>query len=334
MFTTVCPGCEASLNAPDTLKGKKVKCKKCGEPFVAKPAGADDDDAPPRKTVKMKSVSPPPKSRKDHDEDAVTDESPSLKGRKSKKLDDVEDTEVMESMRDEDDDEDEPKPKKKGGGKKKSKKKEGSPMLLILIAVGAIVLLGGGGAAAFFIFFNDEDKPTTPAAKGGTTTPETPKQGGASAVASGWVEHVDADGKYRIKFPKTPEVMSLPVPKADGGVQQLKVTAAELRPEYFVSMHFPIPPELAGLPDDQLLKFFVDQFLTQGKGAVEKSRKPITYQGFPGTDAEVEEGAKKSSGTLRVIRAGSRVIMLAAGAEGSVPDAARAKAFFESLRIE
>ena len=48
MFTTVSPGCEASLNAPDTLTGKKVKCKKCGESFVAKPAIEVDDDEPPR----------------------------------------------------------------------------------------------------------------------------------------------------------------------------------------------------------------------------------------------------------------------------------------------
>jgi hypothetical protein len=74
--------------------------------------------------------------------------------------------------------------------------------------------------------------------------------------------------------------------------------------------------------------------MTQGKAAVLKSRKSITYQGFPAAEAEIEEGAKKSSGTLRVIRASNRVIMLAAGAENGVPDVARGKAFFESLKIE
>jgi hypothetical protein len=55
-FTTVCPNCDARLSAPDTVRGKKVKCKKCGEPFVARPAPAtedDEDDLPrPRKKGK------------------------------------------------------------------------------------------------------------------------------------------------------------------------------------------------------------------------------------------------------------------------------------------
>ena len=75
-FATICPNCDARLTAPDTVLGKKVKCKKCDEPFVARlaaepedeeddrpakaaagkrrPARDDDDEAPARKPSKAR----------------------------------------------------------------------------------------------------------------------------------------------------------------------------------------------------------------------------------------------------------------------------------------
>ncbi len=39
-----CPSCEKSLKVPDTVFGKKIKCKHCGHPFVV-----EDPDAEPAK---------------------------------------------------------------------------------------------------------------------------------------------------------------------------------------------------------------------------------------------------------------------------------------------
>jgi hypothetical protein len=81
-FTTICPGCDARLNAPDSLRGKQVKCKKCGDAFVARPAaGTDEDDDSPAKTVKMSAKDAPAKRRRD-DEDP-TEEAPPTRGEKA-----------------------------------------------------------------------------------------------------------------------------------------------------------------------------------------------------------------------------------------------------------
>lgn len=334
MFTTVCPGCEASLNAPDTVKGKKVKCKKCGEPFVAKPAKASDDDPAERKTVKMKSPPPPVKSRRDEaDEDDMTDEAPSLKGKKSKKRDQDEDTEVMESMRDEDDEEeDEPKPKKKkGGGKKKSKKKESSPMLLILIAVSAIVLIGGG-IGAYFMFFNDESKPTTPSTKGGTSTENT-KQGGATAVAAGWVDVHDPEGRFRIKFPSQPQVLNRKEQSPLGEIN-VKMHVMGSQTELFVCGHVPMPADRPGITDEQLLDAFLEVSKAKEKGEQISEPKTIQFQGFTGREFTAPMPGKKGMVVARAILAKDRVIVLGSGAENATADSPRVKAFFESLKIE
>jgi hypothetical protein len=60
-----CPGCQDSLNVPDTMGGRKVKCPKCGTIFIA-PGG--DDSTPlrsnpsPASEQPRSTPAPPPRS--------------------------------------------------------------------------------------------------------------------------------------------------------------------------------------------------------------------------------------------------------------------------------
>jgi hypothetical protein len=326
MFTTVCPGCEATLNAPDTLKGKKVKCKKCGEPFVADPAVESDDGRRPlSKTVKMPAPAKPPK--KLDDEDEPTEESPPLRRAKAGKRPASEDTEVMNSA---DDDAGEPKRKKKG--KAKSKKKERSPMLLVLIIVGAVVVLGGGSVGAYIAFFSDGDKPTTPSGTtGGTTTGSTPPKV-AAADTSSWVEVHDADGAYRIKFPTQP-VSRTEREQTPWGMAEIKTHLCLNPPETFVSAHLAIEDRM-GMTDEQILDALLKIIANEAKGAIVKGTRSVTHQTFNGKEITIDVPGKKGTAVMRAYLGGNRVVFVVAGGDNVNADTPRAKAFFDSLKIE
>ncbi len=132
-LSTVCDHCDAKLKLknPD-LEGKKIKCPKCGEAFVAVAAGSKPAAT---KIVKKKKAS-------EDDELDFTDD----------------DAEDYDAPPDDDDleDYDSPRGRRSGasrGGKKKSKKKSkrsGNSALVVkilVIALGVAVLLGGGGFA-------------------------------------------------------------------------------------------------------------------------------------------------------------------------------------------
>lgn len=331
MFTTVCPGCEASLNAPDSLKGKKVKCKKCGEPFVADPARTGQDRPLP-KTVKSPGVAPPPKPRKSEDEEP-TEETNKLSAKKRRSGDDEDDTEIMEAHVVDDDEEDLPQPrsKKKAGGKRRKEKKS-SAMLIVLIAVGALLVLGGGAVGAYYAFIKEETKPETPQAKGGTTTANT---GGGAASAAGWVDFHEPEGRYRVKFPQTPGTpIAQRQPVGNGENMDIKLIPLNLGSEAFVSGHAVVPAALAGVPADQFLDLATNDQSAQAKGATIRSRKQITYQGFPGREVVIDFPGKKTPTVMRVIMANDRMIMLVAASENAAADQPRVKTFFESLKIE
>ena len=310
MFTTFCPGCESSLNASDTLKGKKVKCKKCGAPFVARPAVTVDDENEP------------------------TEEGPSFKRKKPPRRPIDEDTEIMEAQLVDDDEEPRPRRRKKGKGKRK-KQSESRVVLYVLIGVGALLVLGGGAVGAYYGFIKEDKKAEIPTAKnntpgGGSAGPKS------STKTAGWVEHVDTEGKYRILFPTTPVAKSQRVQQPDGTFQQLTMYGVETPAEFFAATHvaIPSPAQRAGLTDEQVLQMVLDQVMAKanGKGAVEKSRTAITYQGFAGMDLVIED--KDRGGTVRGILAGNRLIILVTGSKNGVPNSARSKAFFDSLKIE
>jgi hypothetical protein len=50
-ITIICPECEKSIKAPETVVGKKIRCKGCGETFTAK---APKATGKPAKPIKLK----------------------------------------------------------------------------------------------------------------------------------------------------------------------------------------------------------------------------------------------------------------------------------------
>jgi hypothetical protein len=331
-FTTVCPGCDARLNAPDALRGKKVKCKKCGDAFVARPAdGTAENDDHSAKTVKMSAKEPPPKRRRDDDD--PTEEAPPARGKKSARRPADDDTEVIESARRPRDaaEDDEPRPRAK---KKKGKKKSGPPVLLfVLIGVGALLLLGGGGVGAYFAFFAEEENKPDAQAKAGTAAPTPPKT--PAVDTSAWIEHHDADGRYRIKFPTAPQSVTQTVP-TPAGRTQIKLHVAQMAgsKEMFATLHQAVPAERGGASDEQLLDQMLDMATAQAKGATLQSNKTIRHQDFLGREAVFTAPGKEGTLVLRVILAGDRVIVIMSGGESATATSPRIRAFFESLRIE
>jgi len=331
LIDTVCTNCDAILKAPEAVLGRRVKCTKCGKPFVARRPGDDDANEELPSTVKMKAPNPPLKKRKiDEDEDDATEEAAPVRAKKSAR---DEDTAVMEKARpsrDDDEDEDEvPKPKGKKKGKKGKKKAASSPvMMYVLIGIGALVLIGGG-IGAYVLFFRDDSKPTTNSSGAGTA-PGGPS-GQASATA-GWVEINEAEGKYKLKFPTQPVSENVKQDSPAGEVA-LKVYRLGGKSELFFSTHESIP-DRGGLTDEQLLAQAVQAIQSQIKGATVSIMKPLSYQTFTGREFEMNMPGKSGSMIVRTILAPNRVIILLAAGESVTAGSPRVKAFFESLKIE
>lgn len=363
-FSITCPSCDSRLTVPDALAGKRVKCKKCDEPFVARRPGGDDeeDEAPPARSKASKPAArprreeddedePPRKaSRRPADDEDDEDEAPRKKPAKAARRpaddEDEDEDERPSRKRDEEDEDDaeEPRPKGKKGKKgkgKKGKKKAGSPVLLfVLIGVGALLLLSGGGVGVYYAFFKEDKKGDTPVAKGGPGPGSIPAPGpgpkaGPPAVdTSAWVEVNEPAGRYRAKFPAAPQAMNQQAGPVQMKIHMLTVEATK---EMFGSLHAPLPDpaQRKGVTDDQLLDQMSEMAKGQARGGTVSSTKPITYQGFAGREM-VMNAPKGEKGLVvfRLLIAGNRTIMLMAGGETATADSPRIKAFFETLKIE
>lgn len=146
-----CPGCSAKLAISDASKlGKKIKCSKCGEVFVAK-AGGGAKGAKPTKPAPAKK---PPKS----DEEDFN-------------FDDMDLEDNSEDFEDESADEETPVRKSKSSGKKpvakgkskgkgKGKGKSGNKLPLIIGGVAAVVVLAGVGV---WLLMGSKDEAAPPA---------------------------------------------------------------------------------------------------------------------------------------------------------------------------
>ena len=141
----ICPGCSAKLAVSDASKlGKKIRCSKCSEVFVAKAASASSS-----KSAKPSKSAPPAKAKKKTDDDDFN-------------FDDME-MEDKSELEDEESEDEAPvaKPKakatnkapvKKGKGRGKGKSGGnnlpliigGSVAVLLLVGVGLYFLLSGG----------------------------------------------------------------------------------------------------------------------------------------------------------------------------------------------
>ncbi len=163
-ISITCPGCQSVYPVPETLAGKTIRCKKCGEmmPVAAAPPAA----APVAAPVAARPVKPAPRVVVEDDGDDVA--IPARPARRPR-------VEV--------DEDDAPRPR---GDKPAAKKK--SPLPLILGGVAAVVVLAGGAVAVVFGTGLLGGKPVEPVAHGGEKlekrTPGTggPVGGGAAVM--------------------------------------------------------------------------------------------------------------------------------------------------------
>ena len=327
-FTTVCPNCDSRLTAPDTVLGKKVKCKKCDEPFVAKRAAGPGDDENDRPARPSQAAAPKARSRPAREDDDEDEAPPRKPARSRRPADDEADEDRPRRRRRDDAEDDEPRPK----AKKKGKKKQGSPVLLfVLVGIGALLLIGGGVGA--YVFFSEPKAPTT-AAAGGLGDGSAGAGGQNRDLLAGWTETHEAVGRYRLKFPSAPERNTEKAPPEVGG--ELVFYQARSPNGLFLSFHRPLgAADRQGVSDDAIASQTLDLLIKlQVPGAQIGDSKAITYQSFKGREAAVTPPGTRFVFTCRVIVAGERVIALG-GQELSAPaNPPRVTAFFESLKIE
>jgi hypothetical protein len=321
-FKTVCPHCDSELTAPDTVLGKRVKCKKCGDPFTAKRApdpddDDDDDDRPAQPAAKAR-----PRPARDEDDD----DSPPRKSTKARRPADDDD--------DDEEDDDEPRPKAKKKGKKKQK--QGLPMALVL-GILAGVLLIGGGIVAYFGFIK-EDKPTDPVVAKGEGAPATrgKERGGPGApgTPSAWVEHVDGPNKYRIKFPKQPTTKDQTV-NAGGMQQTIKAITAQVGTEVFVCNAIELPAAEANIDPKVLLDAAEQQAPAQiPGGATVTSKKDVTQGGATGRELTLSLQGGAATGIVRLFVTNGRIYTIAAVGPGLNASSPNVITFFESLKFD
>jgi hypothetical protein len=321
-FTTACPNCDARLQAPDTVEGKRVKCKKCGEAFVARPLDDEGDDRPARGSARPEARSRRPV--RDDDEERPRRSS----ARAARPANDEEDDDRPRRRREEDEDADEPRAKKK----RKKKKAAGPPVLLfVLIGVAALVLIGG--AVGAFLYFSDDKTKDNPVAKTGPGAGGPGGPGPGAALTAGWVDHHDPNGRYRVRFPTAPRSQSV-TNQTPAGPVSVTMFMSGGQSEVFVSGQQPVPADRMGLSDEQLLEQGMGMARAQGKGAAIGDVRPINYQGFAGRELVINPPGKKGALIMRLILAKDRLVFLMAGGDGATADTPRVKAFFESLKIE
>jgi predicted Zn finger-like uncharacterized protein len=289
-FTTACPNCAARLQVPDNLNGKRVRCKRCSEAFVAEPPAEDDEDPTPA----------PAKARSRPRDD---DERPSKRSRPA-------------ADEDETDEEEDDRPARK---KKKAKKKQGVPPLVIGLVLGGVILVGGG-IGAFFLLKDDKKDDTELAADKG-------KSGGDVGGAP-WFEHVDAEGKYRIKFPAQPQIVDQNVP---GGNRPVKVAVLPRGPTNFLANAAALPPGAPADPE-QVLDMLANQVGNQIPGGTVTNKTAITHQGKPGRELTVT--AQGGTGKFRIFYANDRIYTVGVFGQPGTTDQPVVKTFFDSLRID
>ncbi len=288
-FPISCPNCAAKLQVPDELSGKRLKCKKCGEAFVARPA--DDAPAPTAK----------PRSRPSSNED----DEPRRPARATRPRaeDESDDEPRARPARDEDDEMDEPRPEKK-----RKKKKAKTPVGLIVgVAIAAVLLIGGGIFAA--IYFGGDTKPTTAGtdvARNADGSPKMPSFGGGGPIGkkggnagpNTWVEHVDAEGKYRIKFPGQPSVKDQTA--TINGMQHTAKTIQFMSgQQVYVTTASPVPPD-ANVSSELILQKAEEMAATQLPGATVTHKENVSHAGVDGRELTVSIQGGQLTGVIRI----------------------------------
>lgn len=338
-FALTCPNCDARLSAPDEVAGKRIKCKSCGEAFVARRPRSEG----------MAEEAPPAKGRP---KPVPDDDTPQPKAdRPARSRDDADEPErPRRHPRDQDDDRQADEPRgRKGKAAGREEEKSGLPVLLIALVCGGGLLVMGGGVVAAVYFLAPKEPPTQPAAfappppggPGGGAAPKagTPKAGPPKAGppkgddTGGWVEAREATGRYRIKFPQAPQTLTKPVPGYDGNTVQMRFYTLDVGPEMFLST-YNVLPEKSVIPNETLLKLVVEGMAVAGKGNAQRSSSPIAYQDLPGHQVVVDRSATKDTVVVRGVLARGRIILLMTGGPSATADSPRVKMFLDSLKIE
>jgi len=330
-ITLTCPNCDARLDAPDDIAGRKVQCNKCGKKFRA-PAFEviNEDDRSDRRAARSASKS---RSRSAADDVEQDERSSRRTDRASRRRehDDQDDRDgdkdrTRRGSQDDKDAEGEPRARKKKG----KKRKRVSPVVLwSLIGVGVLLLIAGIGA---WISFSG-DKSDGSAAKGGPVS----DAGGAPAGdpnLPGWLEFADPNGQYKVRLPRMPAAPTKQLwPLPNGEQAEATMYTVEIGGGMYSVANLIVPGREAGAPADPLLDDTVSRGTAWFKGAVIKNQANITHQGFPGRQAVLEYKGGKGSTVVRVILAGNRMFWVVANGDNFAPDTPKVKGFFDSLKI-
>ena len=331
--TIACPNCDDRHEAPDDIEGKKVRCKKCGETFRARPVEEDGgDDRPAGRAAKSASKSRPRPAADAADED----ERPSRrtdKAARRREEDDEPDRDEGEDRprrsRDEGDAEDDPRPRKKKG---KKAKKTGPPVvLLISIGVGVLVLV-----LVLVGILSSGGEPDGSAAPSGPVSGPGGDGGAAGGDTNlpGWLEFEDPRGQFKVRVPRMPAAPTKQQwPLANGDQVETTVYTVEIGGALYAVAHLVVTGREAGTPADPVLDDTMSEGIGWFKGAVIKSQTKITHQKFPGRQAVLEYPGVKGSTILRVILAGNRMFWVLAKGDGLKADTPKVQGFLDSLKI-
>jgi hypothetical protein len=337
-FIAKCPACGAQLAAPNSVRGKKVRCNKCDERFLAVPAADQDGAAPPAPPAKSSRGAG--RSRRDAEDE---DEAPRRKAAESRRPadeDDDEDDPSARRSRDEDVDEDEEPAKER----KKRKRRRRPPVLVpALLGLGSLGLV----AAALGIYFafgqekTPEPKPpvelpvltesvmpdpaaapTGPAAKGPPAPAPRPKLT--------WVEYTSPDGTFTAQLPTEP-TRTKPMIQGPAGAVAANLYTADTAQAVAAILVFDLPGVQAGEPAaDQALDRAAEALAKRLAGAKQVGRKAITHQGEPGREfgLDVPDG---SGGTARVFLIHGRVYGLLFATKAGKPESTNVRTFFDGF---
>jgi hypothetical protein len=149
-FSVTCPKCNTALNAPESVAGRRVSCKKCGEVFVADDCAGPDIVAEPPPLPRTQE----PRPRSDDD----------IRGDRKRRYRDDEDSGFD----------------RRQPGRRRRKISRGRPLLFVFIGLGALLLCCGGGIGiGIYYSMYAEGKPTDYQSEEGTFTatfPGTPER--------------------------------------------------------------------------------------------------------------------------------------------------------------
>lgn len=141
---STCPHCGQSGSVPDSLKGKKVRCKKCQKIFeigatLTQQAMADPSDAP-LDVVLAEDVGPPSRSRSSSDSSRSD----------SRRRRDEDDDRDRPRRRDEDEDEIRPRRDSRRDVVTEEKSSKALPITLLCVGGGALLVLGICGGLTYW----------------------------------------------------------------------------------------------------------------------------------------------------------------------------------------